>query len=43
MVGFGLGMYPSALQTLQFLLPLAIGGWAIWRQTKGRVGQTLHA
>ncbi|KKK68259.1 hypothetical protein LCGC14_2945850, partial [marine sediment metagenome] len=38
-VGFGLGLHPSALQMLQFLLPLAIGGWAVWRQMKGRVVQ----
>jgi hypothetical protein len=43
MVGFGVALRPSALQTLQFLLPLAIGGWAVWRQMKGRVGQALSA
>lgn len=42
--GYRLGLYPTASQVLQFLLPLAIGGWAIWRQIKGRVGQTtFHA
>jgi hypothetical protein len=42
--GFGVQMRPSASQMLQFLLPLAIGGWAIWRQTKGgsKVGRA-HA
>ena len=42
-VSFGFGLHPSSLQVLQFLLPLAIGGWAVWRQMKGRVGQTFHA
>lgn len=41
--GFGFSLHPSAVQTLQFLVPLAIGGWAVWQQTKGRVGQTFHA
>jgi len=40
-VGLGVGLHPSTLQVLQFLLPLAIGGWAIWRQTKSR--SALHA
>jgi len=42
-VGFGFSLHPSTLQIVQFLLPLAIGGWAVWRQMKGRAGQTLHA
>ena len=35
--GFGISTHPSPAQMLQFLLPLAIGGWAIWRQV-GRHG-----
>jgi hypothetical protein len=34
MFGFSLSKHPSASQVLQFLLPLAICGWAIWRQVK---------
>ncbi len=30
--GLGYSAHPSPLQMLQFLVPLAIGGWAIWRQ-----------
>ncbi len=30
--GFGFSLHPSASQVLQFLLPLSIGGWAVWRQ-----------
>jgi hypothetical protein len=41
--GFSLKRYPSASQTLQFLLPLAICGWTIWRQVKDGVGAALHA
>lgn len=43
--GFGLSMHPSASQLLQFLLPLSIGGWAVWRQIKtgGSVGRALRA
>lgn len=37
-VGFGVSAHPSPLQVLQFLLPLAIGGWAVWRQMKSRDG-----
>lgn len=41
-LGFSLSKHPSASQALQFLLPLAICGWAIWRQMKsGR--QMMHA
>lgn len=40
MVGFGIGLHPSALQGLQFLLPLAIGGWAAWRQITRRMAQS---
>ena len=43
MIGFGLTPPLSVSQVLQFLLPLAIGGWAVWRQMKGRVGQAFHA
>ncbi|MEX0676650.1 MAG: hypothetical protein WD063_06215 [Pirellulales bacterium] len=43
MIGFRLAVYPSASQALQFLLPLSIGGWVVWRQIKGRVGQALRA
>jgi hypothetical protein len=44
MIGFGIALRPTALQMLQFLLPLAIGAWVVWRQMKGRVGQaTFHA
>jgi hypothetical protein len=32
MFGFGLSSHPSASQILQFLLPLVIVGWAIWRR-----------
>jgi hypothetical protein len=32
--GFGVRMRPSASQALQFLVPLAICGWVIWRQMK---------
>jgi hypothetical protein len=32
--GFGISTQPSASQILQFLLPLAICGWAIWRQLR---------
>lgn len=35
-IGYGLSLHPSASQVLQFLLPLSIGGWAVWRQIKGR-------
>jgi hypothetical protein len=42
-VGLALGPHPSASQMLQFLLPLAIGGWTIWRQIKGRAGQAHRA
>jgi hypothetical protein len=42
-LGLALGLRPSASQMLQFLLPLAIGGWAIWRQIKGRTTQAQHA
>jgi len=34
MFGFSLSKHPSASQLLQFLLPLAICGWAIWRQLR---------
>jgi hypothetical protein len=37
--GFGVSAHPSASQMLQFLLPLAIGGWAAWRQF-GRHGHS---
>lgn len=32
MFGFGLSSHPSASQVLQFLLPMVIVGWAIWRR-----------
>jgi len=32
--GFSLSDHPSPSQWLQFLLPLAIGGWAAWRSIK---------
>jgi hypothetical protein len=32
MLGFGVSQNPSPQQMLQFALPLAIGGWAIYRQ-----------
>jgi len=35
MFGLSLSQYPTASQTLQFLLPLSIGGWAAWRQVAG--------
>jgi len=34
MLGFALNDHPTASQWLQFLLPLAIGGWAAWRSIK---------
>jgi len=30
--GFGLSSHPSASQVLQFLLPMVIVGWTIWRR-----------
>jgi hypothetical protein len=42
--GFGISAHPSASQVLQFLIPLAIGGWAVWQQLKRRdAGQALRA
>jgi hypothetical protein len=35
-LGYRLAIYPTASQALQFVLPLAIGGWAAWRQIKVR-------
>jgi hypothetical protein len=32
-VGFGVSTHPSLAQIVQFLLPLAIGAWTIWRHT----------
>ncbi len=32
MFGFGLSMHPSYAQMLQFAVPMAIGGWALYRQ-----------
>jgi hypothetical protein len=32
--GFGISTQPNPSQILQFLLPLAICGWAIWRQLR---------
>jgi hypothetical protein len=32
MFGFGLSMNPSYAQMLQFAVPMAIGGWALYRQ-----------
>jgi hypothetical protein len=40
--GFSLSKHPSASQLLQFLLPLAIGGWAVWRQMGYRDGTPQH-
>jgi hypothetical protein len=37
--GFGIGLHPSYAQLFQFSVPLAIGGWAIWRQLSRRQGQ----
>ena len=34
--GFGISTHPSAAQVLQFLVPLAICGWAVWRHFKNR-------
>jgi hypothetical protein len=33
-LGFGVSQNPSPQQMLQFALPLAIGGWAIYRQSR---------
>jgi hypothetical protein len=32
--GFGISAHPNPSQILQFALPLAICGWAIWRQLR---------
>ncbi len=37
--GFGISAHPSYAQLLQFAVPLAICGWAIWRQTSQGRGQ----
>ncbi|MEX2318062.1 MAG: hypothetical protein WD669_12970 [Pirellulales bacterium] len=34
-IGYRLASHPTASQALQFLLPLSIGGWAVWRKFKG--------
>ena len=41
--GLSLSKHPSASQLLQFLLPLAIGGWAMWRQFGRHEGTPQHS
>lgn len=36
MLGLGMGSHPRPSQVFQFALPLAIGGWVIWRQSMHR-------
>lgn len=38
MVGLGVTTHPSWAQIMQFLLPLCIGVWTIWRQSEPRRG-----
>ncbi len=37
--GFGFSLHPSYAQLFQLAVPLAIGGWAIWRQLSQRPGR----
>ncbi len=41
--GLGFSLRPSHAQMLQFLLPISIGGWAIWRQLRGGRMHSLQA
>jgi hypothetical protein len=42
--GFGVSRHPSPAQLLQFVLPLLICGWALWRQIRGaKAGRPLGA
>ena len=35
-VGLGVSAHPSLAQVVQFLIPLCIGAWTIWKQAGGR-------